>query len=298
MFQKMAPGTLLANLERNSYSWRRMRWTPGGLSKNIEDRRGSSGGGFGMAPMGIGGTIILLVLGLIFGVDLTGNGDGGSPIPQSSGGEVGAPVSESPEEAQLSQFVSFVLDDAQGAWKQMMPGYRDAKLVLYRQGTPTGCGMGSAAAGPFYCPADEKVYLDLSFLGEMKSRLGASGDFAQAYVIAHELGHHVQHQAGIDAELRNTRGDENAKSVQLELQADCLAGVWGNSAARRDKLEAGDMEEGLNAASSIGDDVLQRQSTGMVRPESFTHGSAAQRTAALRRGLETGDPKQCQIGSF
>lgn len=276
-----------------------MRWTPGGLSKNIEDRRGSSGGGgFGMAPMGIGGTIILLILGLIFGTDLTGNGGGGSSIPNTSGGEVGAPVTETAEEHQLAQFASFVLDSTQSAWHQMMPGYRDATMVLYREGTTTGCGYGQAAAGPFYCPSDEKVYLDLGFFNEMKTRLGASGDFAQAYVIAHEIAHHVQHQAGIDAELRNARGNENAKSVQLELQADCLAGVWGNWAAKRNLMETGDVEEGLNAASSIGDDVLQRQSTGVVRPESFTHGSAAQRTAALRRGLQGGDPKQCSIGTF
>ena len=275
-----------------------MKWTPGGLSKNIEDRRGSSGGGFGMAPMGIGGAVILLVLSLVFGVDLTGGGGGGSPIPQSSGGEVGAPVDETAEEHQQAQFVSFVLDSAQSAWHQRLPDYHDAGMVLYRGGTQTGCGVGQAAAGPFYCPADEKVYLDLSFFSEMKSRLGAQGDFAQAYVIAHELGHHIQHQAGIDAQLRNSGGNENAKSVQLELQADCLAGVWGNMAAQKGQLEQGDVEEGLNAASKIGDDALQRQSTGVVRPESFTHGSSAQRTAALRRGLQSGDPNQCKIGSF
>ena len=282
-----------------SYGWEQMKWTPGGLSRNIEDRRGSSGGrGFGMAPMGIGGAIILLVLSLIFGVDLTGNGGGGSSIPQSSGGEVGAPVDETPEEHQQVQFVSFVLDSAQAAWHQRLPDYHDAGMVLYRGGTETGCGFGQAAAGPFYCPADEKVYLDLSFFNEMKSRLGAQGDFAQAYVIAHELGHHIQHQAGIDTQLRNSGGNENAKSVQLELQADCFAGVWGNMAAQKNQLDQGDVEEGLNAASQIGDDVLQRKSTGVVRPESFTHGSSAQRQAALRRGLQSGDPNQCKIGSF
>jgi predicted metalloprotease len=273
-----------------------MRWTPGGLSKNIEDRRGSSGGGFGMAPMGIGGGIVLLILSLVFGVDLTGGGDGGPP--QSSYGEVAGPVEETPEERQLAQFVSFVLDSTQSAWKQKLPDYRDARMVLYRQGTNTGCGYGQAAAGPFYCPADQTVYLDLSFFSEMKSRLGADGDFAQAYVISHEIAHHIQHQAGIDAQLRNSGGNENAKSVQLELQADCLAGVWGNMAAQKGMLETGDVEEGLRAASAIGDDVLQRQSTGVVRPESFTHGSAAQRQSALRRGLQSGDPNQCKIGSF
>jgi predicted metalloprotease len=277
-----------------------MRWTPGGISRNIEDRRGASGGGgFGMAPMGIGGAIILLVLSLIFGGDITGgNGGGGTTIPQTSGGEVASPTDETAEEHQMVQFVSFVLDSAQSAWKQKLPGYQDATLVLYRGGTETGCGLGQAAAGPFYCPADQKLYLDLSFFNEMKTKLGATGDFAQAYVIAHELGHHIQHQAGIDAQLRNSGGSENAKSVQLELQADCLAGVWGNMAAQKNQLDPGDVEEGLHAASQIGDDVLQRQSTGVVRPETFTHGSAAQRTAALKRGLDSGDPQQCGIGTF
>src|ERR1043165_382377 len=181
-----------------------MKWNPGGLSKNIEDRVGSSGGGgFGMAPMGIGGAVILLILSLVFGVDLTGGGGGGSPIPPSSGGEVAGPVTETPEEHQQAQFVSFVLDSAQSAWHQRLPDYHDAGMVLYRGGTDTGCGFGQAAAGPFYCPADEKVYLDLSFFNEMKSRLGAQGDFAQAYVIAHELGHHIQPQAGIATQPRN-----------------------------------------------------------------------------------------------
>jgi len=297
----MGSGSLFAKWISSFSNGRIMRWTPGGLSKNIEDRRGSSGGGgFGMAPMGIGGAIILLVLSLVFGVDLTGGngGGGGSPVPQSSGGEVAGSIAESPEEHQLVQFVSFVLDSAQSAWHQRLPDYHDAKMVLYRQGTPTGCGFGQSAAGPFYCPADETVYLDLSFFNEMKSRLGAQGDFAQAYVIAHELGHHIQHQAGIDTQLKNAGGSENAKSVQLELQADCFAGVWGNMAAKKNQLEQGDVEEGLNAASRIGDDVLQKQSTGVVRPETFTHGSSAQRTAALRRGLDSGDPNQCKIGTF
>jgi predicted metalloprotease len=251
-----------------------------------------------MAPMGIGGAIILLVLSLIFGGDVTGRGGNDTTIPESSGGEVTGPVNESAEEHQMVQFVSFVLDSAQSAWKQKLPGYHDATLVLYRGGTETGCGLGQAAAGPFYCPEDEKLYLDLSFFNELKTKLGAQGDFAQAYVIAHELGHHIQHQAGIDTQLRNSRGSENAKSIQLELQADCLAGVWGNMAAQRNQLEPGDVEEGLHAASQIGDDVLQRESTGVVRPETFTHGSAAQRTAALKRGLDSGDPQQCGIGTF
>jgi hypothetical protein len=194
--------------------------------------------------------------------------------------------------------VSFVLDSAQSAWRQKLPNYQDATMVLYRGGTDTGCGFGQSAAGPFYCPADQKLYLDLSFFSEMKTKLGATGDFAQAYVIAHELGHHIQHLAGIDVQLRNAGGSENAKSVQLELQADCFAGVWGNMAAKKNELDPGDVEEGLHAAGQIGDDALQRQSTGVVRPETFTHGTSAQRTAALKRGLDSGDPNQCKIGSF
>jgi predicted metalloprotease len=296
---RRSDGAALANGAGVFHSDGRMRWNQGGLSKNIEDRRGQGGGGgFGMAPMGIGGTILLLVLGLIFGRDFTGGGGDGYPQTQTSGGEVGAPVVESADEHQLAQFASAVLDSAQGVWKQLMPDYHDAHMVLYRQGTETGCGYGQAAAGPFYCPSDEKVYLDLSFFNEMKTRLGATGDFAQAYVIAHELGHHVQHQLGTDTQLRNMGGSDNAKSVQLELQADCYAGVWGNIAAKNNQLDPGDVEEGLHAASQIGDDALQRQSTGVVRPESFTHGTSAQRTAALKRGLDSGDPAQCRIGSF
>jgi uncharacterized protein len=272
-----------------------MRWTPGGPSKNVEDRRGS--GGMGMAPMGIGGTIILLVLGLLFGKDFTGRGDVnvGVPPSQTAGGE----VSQSPAEEKLAQFVYFVEKDVQDStWARILPGYHDGGLVLYRDATPTECGMGQSAAGPFYCPNDQKVYIDLGFYDELRNRFGATGEFAEAYVLAHEFGHHVQHQIGTDYQLRNARGNENAKSVQLELQADCYAGVWGHSANQRGLLDPGEMQQGLTAAAAIGDDNIQRQTTGVVRPESFTHGSAAQRTAALRRGLESGDPKQCQIGSF
>ena len=276
-----------------------MRWTPGGPSNNVDDRRGQSGGMFGggMAPMGIGGTIVLLVLGLIFGRDFVGGSNQSGPPAQTAGGEVGA-VQQSPGEEHLAQFVTFAVDDIQSTWKQIMPSYQETKLVLYREATPTACGMGESAAGPFYCPNDQEVYIDLSFYDELRTRFGASGEFAEAYVIAHEFGHHVQHQLGTDVQLRRALGSGNAKSVQLELQADCYAGVWGYSAQKRNKLEAGEMEQGLKAASAIGDDNIQRQTTGVVRPESFTHGSASQRTAALRKGLESGDPKACAIGSF
>lgn len=253
----------------------------------------------GKAPLGIGGTIILLVLGLIFGKDFTGGSSDPNLQPtQTANGDV-APVSQSTDEEHLAQFVTFVVNDIEDStWKRILPGYRNAKLVLYRDATPTDCGMGQSNAGPFYCPNDQKVYLDLSFYDELRSRFGASGDFAEAYVIAHEFGHHVQHLLGTDAALSRSGGNDNAKSVQLELQADCYAGVWGNLAQKRDEITAADMQQGLQAASAIGDDNIQRQTTGVVRPESFTHGSAAQRAAALRRGLESGDPKQCQIGSF
>jgi len=280
-----------------------MRWTPGGTSKDIEDRRGSSGGfGGGMAPMGIGGTVILLVLSLIFGRDFVGgSSDNSAPNQQTASGEV-APVSESPDEAREVKFVSFVLDSAQSVWSRLAPqqlgaDYHDAKLVLYREGTQTGCGVGQTAMGPFYCPNDEKVYLDLAFFDELKSRFGAPGEFAQAYVIAHELGHHVQKQLGIDAKVRELQQENpdqaNSLSVALELQADCYAGVWGYHMQKEQVLDPGDVDEGLNAAAAVGDDRIQRQTTGHVNTDTFTHGSASQRSSWFRRGLESGDPNQC-----
>jgi len=275
-----------------------MRWSPGGQSNNVEDRRGQGGGGFGMAPMGIGGTIILLVLGLLFGKDFTGSGSGDPQATQTSSGEVG-PIQQSPEEEKVAQFVNWVEPQIQDStWARILPGYQDATLVLYRDATSTACGLGQSAAGPFYCPSDQKVYIDLGFYDELRSRFGAGGEFAEAYVLAHEFGHHVQHLLGTDVQLQRAYGNENAKSVQLELQADCYAGVWGNYANKRGQLDPGEMEQGLKAASAIGDDKIQAQTTGIVRPESFTHGSSSQRVNALRRGLESGDPKQCQIGSF
>src|SRR3954471_15741315 len=211
-----------------------MRWSPGGTSKNIEDRRGSGGFGGGMAPMGIGGTLVLLVLSLIFGRDFVGGGSGDSAAPQTQGGEVAPPASQSPDEQKEVQFVSFVLDSAQAVWSRVAPqklgtDWHDAKLVLFRDGTSTGCGTGQTAMGPFYCPNDEKVYLDLAFFDELRSRFGAPGEFAQAYVIAHEIGHHVQKVLGIEQRVTNLRRQEpsegNHLSVKLELQADCLAGV-------------------------------------------------------------------------
>jgi predicted metalloprotease len=255
-----------------------------------------------MAPMGIGGTLVLLVLSLIFGRDFVGGGSGDAVNPQSSGGEVAPPASESPEEQREVQFVSFVLDSAQAVWARVAPqkmgvDFHDAKLVLFRDGTQTGCGVGQTAMGPFYCPTDEKVYVDLSFFDELKSRFGAPGEFAQAYVIAHELGHHVQHLAGVDRQVARAQqrgsGDANALSVRLELQADCYAGVFGHEMQNENILDPKDLEDGLRAASAVGDDRLQKEATGRVTPDSFTHGSSAQRASWFRRGFDTGDPKAC-----
>lgn len=277
-----------------------MRWTPGGESSNIEDRRGQ-GGGFigGRAGMGIGGAVVMLVLSLIFGRDFVTGGTttGDNAAPATANGE----VSSSPAEERLVQFVSFVLDDVQNTWRSILAErhvpYEDAKLVLFRDVTQSGCGTAQSTMGPFYCPLDEKAYIDLSFYDELQRRFGASGDFAEAYVLAHELGHHVQHLLGIDAQARRLQqsepGSANAVSVRLELQADCFAGIWGHSTEQRRILQQGDVEEGLNAAAAVGDDRLQRAATGHVNSESFTHGSSAQRVAWFKRGLTTGQIEAC-----
>ncbi len=278
-----------------------MRWSPGGESGNVEDRRGSSG--MGMAPMGIGGTVILLVLSLIFGRDfISGSGDSGAPAQtQTQGGDV-APVRQSPEEAREVQFVEFVLDTAQATWAQVLPqqssaAWHDAKLDLYRDGIQTGCGGGQTAMGPFYCPNDQKIYLDLAFFDELRARFGAPGDFAQAYVITHELGHHVQHILGIDQQVRRQQQSNpdqaNALSVRLELQADCFAGVWGHYSEQEGILESGDLESGINAAAAVGDDRIQKQETGRVNMDTFTHGSSQQRVDWFKRGFTSGQIKQC-----
>jgi hypothetical protein len=278
-----------------------MRWTPGGRSRNLDDLRGQTGGRMiGGRGMGIGGAIIALVLSLVFGVNIF-DGGGGAPVPQGAPGDVQQPVTGSPEEERRIQFVSFVLDDVQQTWAQLLPRvgdqYREARLAVFRDAVSTGCGNAPAAVGPFYCPVDERVYIDLSFFDELATRFGAPGDFAQAYVLAHEIGHHVQHVIGIEQRVRqmqDTRpGAANQLSVALELQADCFAGVWGNNTAQRRILEQGDVEEGLRAASAVGDDAIQAATTGSIRPDKFTHGSAAQRAQWFRRGLESGDPNSC-----
>ena len=277
-----------------------MRWTSRGRSSNIEDRRGSRGAAAGL---GAGGTLVLLVLGLIFGRDFIG--ESGAAPGGAYVSEGGLAPADSAAEEPMVEFMSFVLDDAQQTWQRLFEQsgerYREATLVLFRDATQSACGVGQSAMGPFYCPADEKVYLDLSFFSELDRRFGAPGDFAQAYVVAHEIGHHVQHQTGISTRVRQAQqsnpSNANELSVRLELQADCYAGVWAHGTARRDLLEAGDIQEGLGAAAAVGDDQIQRRTSGRVNPESFTHGSAAQRMSWFRRGFESGDPSSCDTFS-
>ena len=276
-----------------------MRWTPGGRSSNLEDRRGARGMGM---PLGIGGTLIALVLGLIFGPDVISNTNL-DPGMQTSGGAL-APEDSAREEPTV-QFVSFVLDDAQQTWQRILPeagrSYEPARLVLFRDVVRSGCGTAQSAMGPFYCPLDERVYIDLGFYDELRSRFGAPGDFAQAYVLAHEVGHHVQHLLGTDAQVRRAQESSprraNALSVAMELQADCYAGIWAHSTQQRQLLEAGDIEEGLGAAAAVGDDRIQRQTTGEVQTESFTHGSSEQRASWFMRGFRTGRMDACDTFS-
>lgn len=251
-----------------------------------------------MGTMGIGGSVILLVLSLIFGRDfISGSGDG-VDVGQGAGGE----VQQTPEEAKEVQFVSFVLDTAQANWAKLLPEtmgapWRDAKLVLFRNATQTGCGVGQSAMGPFYCPLDQRIYIDLGFYDDLRTRFGAPGDFAQAYVLTHELGHHVQHLLGTDERVRRAQESNpdlaKALSVRLELQADCYAGIWAHQTQREQILEQGDIEEGLNAAASVGDDRIQRETTGHVNSDSFTHGSSAQRATWFKRGFGSGNPRDC-----
>ncbi len=280
-----------------------MRWTPGGPSKNLDDLRGQTGGGrmIGGRGMGIGGALIALVLSLVFGINIFDSGSGAPAPQQTAPGEAQQPVASTPEEDKRIQFVSFVLDDVQQTWAQLLPKegeqYKDARLAVFRDGVQTACGDAPAAVGPFYCPLDQRVYLDVSFFDELAQRFGAPGDFAQAYVIAHELGHHVQHLLGIEQRVRQLQesrpGSANQMSVALELQADCFAGVWANSTSQRKLLQEGDVEEALGAASAVGDDRIQAQQTGRIRPDTFTHGSAAQRAQWFRRGMESGNPNSC-----
>jgi predicted metalloprotease len=273
-----------------------MRLDPRSRSSNLEDRR--AGGGFGGGRgLGLGGLVILVILSFIFKTDLVSLAGGGAQAPAVAPGE---PLNDPSEEPMVLQ-VSAVLDSNQSYWSQVMQGYRPAKLVLFRDVVRSACGTAQAASGPFYCPGDEKVYIDLAFYDQLKSQFGAPGDMAQAYVLAHEIGHHVQTLQGTSQQvsrLQQTRPEmANKASVLLELQADCYAGMWVHHAGRQGILEEGDIEEGLRAASAVGDDRLQKMSGQAVSPESFTHGSSQERMAWFQRGYQSGDPKQCDTFS-
>jgi len=276
-----------------------MRWSRGPRSRNLEDRRGSRVVSRGL-PLGIGGVLVLFVLSLITGQDLLSPLMQQGAVQQSDVRE--GPIETTPEEEARVDFVSFVLDDVQSTWPKLLGGrYREAQLVLFRGATESSCGLGQSAMGPFYCPADGKVYLDLEFFDQRARRFDAPGEFAQAYVIAHELGHHVQNLLGIERQVRQLQqgrpAQANELSVRMELQADCFAGLWGGTTARRNLLEPGDVESGLRAAAAIGDDAIQAQAQGRVRPETFTHGSAAQRVEWLRRGLQADSVEACDTFS-
>lgn len=274
-----------------------MRWSPAGRSRSLEDRRASTGGGL---RLGVGGILVVLVLSLVFGRDLfTDLGPAGGQYVATADGAL--TPADSAREEPLVQFVSFVLDDAQATWQRLLPragvAYRDAKLVLFRDAVQSECGAAQSATGPFYCPLDERIYIDLGFYEDLHTRFGAPGDFAQAYVLAHEIGHHVQHLLGIDERVREARIANpriaNELSVRMELQADCYAGIWAHSTAQRDRLERGDIEEGLGAAAAVGDDRIQRRQTGRINVDAFTHGSSRQRVTWFDRGLRSGDPASC-----
>ena len=288
-----------------------MRWTPDGMSSDIEDRRnedlgggpgfGGGGGGFGFGGfhIGIGGAILLLILSLVFRTNLFSLFLGGGPAVSTAPVHSTAPRAGEDRE---TEFISFVLDDVQHTWDKLLPAqtgvqYHHAKLVLFRNYTQSGCGAAQSATGPFYCPADEKVYIDLSFFDELKNRFGAPGEFAQAYVLAHEIGHHVQKLLGIESKVRRLQradpSETNPLSVDLELQADCYAGVWGNSTEQRNIIDQSDIAAGLRAAASVGDDRLQKMETGHVAPDSFTHGTSAQRMHWFQTGLDSGQVSAC-----
>ena len=280
-----------------------MRWTSGNRD-NIEDARGRSGGG--MIPLGIGGFIIVALLSMFTGVDffsLLGGGSASTSAPVGTSGR--AATTASPSEERTVDMVDAVARDAQATWQDLLGSrYEPTKVVLFRDSIQSACGFAESATGPFYCPGDRKVYLDLSFFDELRRRFGAPGEFAEAYVLAHEIGHHVQNLTGTEARMRQLqRGDPssaNQLSVRLELQADCYAGVWGHAASGggraaqgKVELDPGDAEQALRAAAAIGDDRLQRMGTGRVMPEKFTHGSSEQRVTWFNRGFQSGDPRVC-----
>ena len=281
-----------------------MRWRKGRRSKNVEDRRGVRISRKGAAGGGIG-LLVLVIAALFFGVDPSDFISQTTPTTTTRTTTGSPPTGGAQDE--LAQFVSVVLADTEDTWhalfRNMGRQYREPKLVLFSDSVKSACGFASAAVGPFYCPRDQKVYIDLKFYSDLRNRFGAPGDFAQAYVLAHEVGHHVQTLLGISEKVMSMRSrmsqtEGNRLSVMQELQADCFAGLWANHAHKaRQILEKGDVEEALGAASAIGDDRLQRQGRGYVTPDSFTHGTSAQRVRWFRRGLETGDINQCNTFS-
>jgi predicted metalloprotease len=279
-----------------------MRWQMGRRSEHVEDRRGMRVGGGGVA-LGGGTVLVIALVAMLMGVDPTLILQGIEQTQVGVGDETQQRGGPPPEGDEQAAFVSVVLADTEDTWKALFAGgnqrYQEPTLVLFSDAVQSACGMSSAAVGPFYCPADRKVYIDLGFFRELDARFGAPGDFARAYVVAHEVGHHVQNLLGIAEQVQRMSArlgaeERNALSVRQELQADCFAGVWGHHARReRNLLEEGDVEEGLNAAAAIGDDRLQRHAGGRVQPESWTHGSSEQRVQWLRRGLESGDVSRC-----
>jgi uncharacterized protein len=296
-----------------------MKWKPGKRSGDIEDRRGA-GGGFGgggmpipMGRLGGGGIGTLIVFAIVYFLFVQGGGGGGFNVPEPTNsfpqvpatGTGGNSVPGSPDEDREVQFVDFVQGDAQGFWTKQFQAagkrYQRAKVVVFQGQVQSGCGLASSETGPFYCPLDRKVYLDLGFFDELNQRFKAPGDFAQAYVVAHELGHHVQQQLGIEENVRqqsqSNPDDANALSVRLELQADCLAGVWARSTYDRGILENGDLQEGLTAAAAVGDDRIQQQTQGRIDPESFTHGTSEQRDHWLQTGFDSGSLEACDTFS-
>jgi predicted metalloprotease len=300
-----------------------MLWKGRRQSSNVEDRRGTGGGmrfpggglggglgggRIGGGGLGIGGIVVLLIVAWVLGINpltlLSGGdlGSGGYEQEQVPGGSM-----SSQQQDEMKQFVSVVLADTEDAWNDLLPRvgaqFRNPTLVLFSGGAESACGFAQSAVGPFYCPGDEKVYLDLDFFDELSNRFGAPGDFAQAYVIAHEVGHHVQKVLGIEQQVEQARSgmtetQANALSVRVELQADCLAGVWANHANQEKGLiESGDIDEALGAASAVGDDTLQKEATGRVMPDSFTHGSSEQRARWFKTGFGSGDVNDCDTFS-
>lgn len=283
-----------------------MRWDPSHRSDDVIDQRG--GGGVAGAGMGAGVVFWLLsrfgLPGLLLGGVIMAALYFMSPAPdETSGRRALAPDTAASGSDETARFAGFVLDDAQDTWRRIFAEqgqrYSPAKLVLFTEATRSGCGVGTAQVGPFYCGADRRVYIDLSFFRALERRFGAPGDFAQAYVIAHEVGHHVQNLLGAMQERQQVRGREGERSasIQLELQADCYAGIWAHSTGQRKLLEAGDIEEGMHAAAAVGDDTLQKQAEGRVSPETWTHGSSEQRVAAFQRGFRSGKLEACELAS-